>query len=181
LPDAVARAYAEKALPLLDAAIRRDARDLPALQSKVGALWSLNQPEDALSACDAILADWPESEVTLHAAGNLSLELNRPDSARTYLERAVRANPWRWQYHQGLAIASFRKGEWERGARECSQSLQLNPANAASRSLLIQCRLGTGDKAKANAEFEVLLQHTPEDRRPNLRQWYQEQLRRFQR
>jgi hypothetical protein len=181
LPDMVARAYAEKALPLLEGAIGRDGRDLPALQSRVGALWSLDRHEDALAACETILADWPESEVTLHAAGNLALELNRPDSARSFLERAVKANPWRWQYHQALAIASFRLGEWERGARECSQSLQLGPANAASRSLLIQCYLGGGHRDKAGHEYEILQHHTPENRRHHLRQWYDQQRLRFER
>jgi predicted CXXCH cytochrome family protein len=179
LPDAVASAFAKKAIPLLDSALARDPHDLAALQAKAGALWSLKRPGEALALCELILKEWPESEVTLHAAGSLALELNRPDAARDFLERATRANPWRWQYHQGLAVASFRRGDWERAAQECVQSLRLAPASSPSRSLLIQCYLGAGHKDKAQAEFEVLQHHTPENRRHHLRQWYDEQRQRF--
>lgn len=179
LPDSVAHQFGEKALPLLSQAIERDGHDIPALQAKSGALWSLNRREEALAVCETTLSQVAESEVTLHAAGNLALELNQPDAARGYFERAVQVNPWRWQYFQGLAVASFRRGEWNRAVDECQKSLRIAPANPSSRSLLIQCHLAAGQKDKAQAEFETLRHLTPESRREGLGTWYEEQRRRL--
>jgi Flp pilus assembly protein TadD len=179
MPEAVERQFAEKALPLLDGALSTDPRDLPVGQARADALWCLGHHEEALAAYETVLTARPESELALHGAASLALEMNRPEVARPFFERAVRVNPWHRPYYQGLAVASFRLGEWDRSARECHQALQLEPTNSASRSLLLQCDLCLGRKDEARAEFEALWQLTSESRRPALRRWYDEQLRRL--
>jgi Tfp pilus assembly protein PilF len=178
-PDDVARQFAAKALPLLTAAVSRDGHDWGARQAAADALWWLGRQEEALAAYVTILAAKPESERALQGAGTVALEMNRPEAARRYLERAVRVNPWRWHYHHQLALASFRLGEWERGTRECRESLRLGPTNAWSRSLLVQCYLALGRDGEARAEFETLLRLTPADRREQKRAWFEEQSRRL--
>jgi Tfp pilus assembly protein PilF len=178
-PQPVARQYAAKALPLLERALRRDGDDTPVAQARADALWCLGRRQEALAAYEKVLARKPRLETALHRAGDLALALNRPKEARAFLERAVRVNPWRWQYHHGLAVASFRLGEWHRGVRECRQSLRLEISNPASRSLLVQCYLCLGQEEKARAEFEVLWQLTAKDRRQDLRRWFEQQQRRL--
>jgi Tfp pilus assembly protein PilF len=178
-PDEVKRQYAEKALPLLERALARDAEDLPACEARADALWCLGRREEALAGYDTVLSHRPESETALHRAGSLALELNRPEAARSYLERAVGMNPWRWPYHFGLATASFRRGEWGRAVGECREALRLEPTNSATRSLLIQCYLGAGERDDALAEYETLRRLTPEDRREGLRRWFEGRLRQF--
>ena len=90
-------------------------------------------------------------------------------------------NPWNRKYHLGLAIACFRLSDWDRSVRACRQALRLEPSNSASHSLLLQCYLCLGRKEQAQAEFEILRQLTSEDRRPALRLWYEEQVRRLAR
>jgi hypothetical protein len=178
-PEGFAHRYAAKALPLLEASLQRDARDGPALKARGDALWSLDRREEALAAYEAVLALEPPMESALHEAGNLALALDRPEAARAYFERAIGVNPWQRQYHHGLAVALFRLGEWHRASRKCEESLRLEPFNAATRSLLIQCRLALGQNQEALADFETLLQLTAQDRRESLRSWFNEQQRRF--
>jgi Flp pilus assembly protein TadD len=177
-PQAVARQLAERALPLLETALTTAPHDLPAWEAKGDALYSLGRPEEALAAYATALAQKPDLETTLHAAAKLALEMDRPDTARTYLERLIRVNPWFWQYHHLLAAISYQKGEWQRAVRELRQSLKLEPFNSTTRRrLLIECYLRLGKKDKAQAEFETMLQLNTEDRRQDLRRWYEAQQR----
>lgn len=178
-PEAVERQYAEAALPLLERAFQRDDRDWPVCHARANALWGVGRHEEALSAFEAILSEKPDFETALHGAGNLALERNRLEAARSYLERAVRVNPWRRHYHHGLAVASFRRGEWDRAVKECQQALRLEPSNSPSRSLLVQCYLCLGHKDKARAEYETLRQLVSENRRADLRLWFEQQQRRL--
>jgi predicted CXXCH cytochrome family protein len=175
-PESVARQFAEKALPLLEAALKRDRHDVPLLEARGGTLWCLGREEEALAAYELALSEKPESETALHGAGKLALVLERLETSRSYLERAIRVNPWRWQYHHLLAAAYFQDEDWERAARACRQSLRLEPfSSTARRKLLVECYLRLGQKGKARAEFDTLLQLSPPDRRADLRRWFAEQ------
>jgi Flp pilus assembly protein TadD len=181
LPDDVARQFAEKALPNLERACRRDSEDLPAAVARGEALWLLGKKEDALAELERALRARPNSEATLHLLGNVCLAADRPGEARSYLERAVRINPWRWEYRKSLAAAQLRLGERGEALREAQQGLRLDPSNTALRSLVVQSYIGLGQRDKAQTEFEVLLEQTGTNRRFDLRMWYEEQLRRLPR
>jgi Flp pilus assembly protein TadD len=178
LPEPAARAFAESALPLLDGALRGHRHDPAAWEARGDALWRLGRPQDALAAYEAALAEQPERETALHAAGKLACLLGRVEKGRSYLERAARVNPRRWSYPHLLAAAAFRAGDWERAARECRASLRLEPFNSTSRrTLLIGCYLRLGQAGRARAEFETLLRMSPEGRREDLRRWFENQPR----
>jgi hypothetical protein len=179
MPEYAERQFAAKALPLLDRALEIDPHDWPVGQARGEALACLGRLEEALAAAEAVLSRRPESEVALHGAAFLALQMNRPVAARSFFERAARVNPWNRSYHHGLAVASFRLAQWDRSARECRQALRIEPSNSASHSLLLQCYLCLGQKDQAQAEFETLQHLTAESRQPALRQWYEEQVQRF--
>jgi Flp pilus assembly protein TadD len=178
-PEAAARKYAEKALPLLDGALARDRHDGAVLAARGTALRFLGRWDEALTAYEAALVEQPESETTLYNAGNVAVTLNRLDLAQLYFERALRVNPWRWYHHQGLCRVCFRRGDWDGAERACQAGLRLEPASTSLRSLLAQCYLGLGAKAQAQTEFETLERLIPENQRRDLRLWYEEQVRRF--
>jgi Tfp pilus assembly protein PilF len=179
LPEEVAGVFAAEALPLLERACRRDPKDAPAREARADALRSVARREEALAAYEALLAERPEAEQTLHRAGDLALAMNRLNEARSYLERAARVNPWRWTFHHGLAVAAFRSGEWAAAVGAAQEALRLEPASAATRSLLIQCYLATGDGEKADVQFATLLHSTPDERRPGLHRWFETERRRL--
>ena len=181
LPDAISRQFAATALPLLEAAVARDPRDFPAVESYGDALWTVGRPDEARVAYDAVLAAHPEAEKALMAAGNLARVTNRLDDARAFFERAINVNPWSWVYHQELARVSFRRKEWDRAIGECQQAVRLDPTNPGSRSLLVSCYLGSGRASKATAEYETLRDLTPADRRADLSEWFESEKRRLSR
>jgi len=178
MPAGAAREYAIAALPLLERAVKRDRRDWPAVEGRANALWVVGRKDEAMSIYEAALVVRPESEPTLAAAGNLALELNRVDAARSYFERAVRRNPWRSAYHHGLAVAAFRTGQWEPAVRECREALRIEPTADGTRSLMIQAYLWDGRKRPAETEYDILRQMTPEARRKDLARWFQEEQQR---
>ncbi len=180
-PPEFARQYAEQGLPLLEKALKRDPKDWPAWEARGDALWVLERREEALTCYETILAARPDSERTLERAGELALELNRPQTTQTYLERGLRINPWRWHFPYRLAIAHFRQGSWQPALKACQTAVRLEPFRLPSRSLLVQCCLAAGESENARTEFETLRQLTPDGRRADLQAWFAEQTKRFQR
>jgi Tfp pilus assembly protein PilF len=172
-PANIAREFAQKALPLLEEALKRDEHDAAVLESRGAALWSLGRRAEALTAYEAALTEEPNLETALHAAGKLSLELNRVRASVPFLERAIKVNPWRWEYHFVLAAAYFESYQWERALPELRTSLELEPFYATTRrKLLVRCYVRLGQKEQARAEFESLLKLSPETKRQDLRDWF---------
>jgi tetratricopeptide (TPR) repeat protein len=178
-PEQFRRQYAERALPLLEAAVGRDDEDVPAREARGDALWALGRQEKALSDYETILASRPDAETTLARAGDLLLELNRPAKARAHLGRLRDLAPGRWHHHHKMAVAAFRLGDWDQAIRACRESLRLEPFNPAPRSLLIQCYLAAGYRDRAAAEYETLRHLTPAGRRQDLQRWYDTAQRRI--
>jgi tetratricopeptide (TPR) repeat protein len=177
-PEEVARAIAGKGLPLLEGALKREQRDGAVWEAKGTALWCLGRNQEALAAYERALAEKPDWETTLHLAGKLALLLGRRKAGREYLQRAIRVNPWRWNYFHLLGTDSFRHRDWAGASRDLRHSLRLEPFRSTSRqALLIECYLRLGRMEKARAEYRKLLQLCPDDRREELRRRFQDRLR----
>src|SRR5262249_35813854 len=128
---------------------------------------------------ESALKQAPEREVTLVRGAELALRLDSPALARTYWERALRVNPWRWQYHQGLARTLIQLKEWSAAAQECRASLRLQPADTLrTRQWLIIALLNAGERGQAQAEFDVLLGLSKADQEEGLRGWFAQLLKR---
>jgi tetratricopeptide (TPR) repeat protein len=168
---------AELALPLLDAATAGDPRDVPAWEAKASALMLAGRADAAVAACDAVLAMDPERETTLFLAGVLAMGQKRPDDARLFAERAIRVNPWMWQYHQMLATARVQLSDWQGAANACRQAIKLEPANLPCRELLMRCYLRLGDKSGARGALEACLALMPPAEREDFRRVVEQQLR----
>jgi predicted CXXCH cytochrome family protein len=172
----VKRSLAAKAVPLLEAAAARDDEDLPALEARGTALWTLGQLDAAAADYERVLAKAPERENTLFLAAKLAQMLGRIDAGRSYAERAVRANPWRWQYHQALAQACAQANDWPGAMRECQEVFKLHAAEPGTRQLLVVCYLKLGDRPQAQREFDTLMGLNPPDAE-KLRAWFAQQMR----
>jgi hypothetical protein len=157
----VVRSLAERAMPLLESAVTRDDEDLPAWEARARALWSLGRADAAAAAYDRVLAKAPDRETALFMAADLGLRQRRFGDARALAERAVRANPWRWQYHQKLAEACASATDWAAALRSCREALKLNAADPGVRWLVVLCHIRLGDKPQAQKEFDTLLGLNP--------------------
>jgi len=68
-PDELSRRLAAQALPLLDAAVKRDRLDAAAWDAQGTALWTLERRPEALAAYETALSVRPDQENTLYLAG----------------------------------------------------------------------------------------------------------------
>lgn len=155
-PGKVGAALAERALPFLDTATRDRSDDLEAWEDQALALFFQQRPAEALNACEKALALDATREQSLYLAATLAGQLRETSRARHFAERAVKANPWMWQYHQLHAAALAQEGDWNAAAEACLKAIKINPASAPSRQLLITCYLRLGDLTRAQAEKKML-------------------------
>jgi hypothetical protein len=170
-PKPVRKALGERALPLLNMALQADGADLLGWEANATALWALGRTDEAAAAFEVVLIRAPQHEAALHSAATLAMERERPEAARAYWVRAVHVNPWRYEFHYGLAAACAQLREWAAAIAACQRALQLNPFHWEVRKVLIRCHLAMGAKDQARSEFERLLALDPPD--PDaLRRWY---------
>jgi hypothetical protein len=177
-PGPIARWLGATAQPLLQDALATAPIDSAAWEAQGSALWFQGRLEEALAAYTVGLKQAPERETTLYLAATVALRLKQRDAARMLVERAILVNPWRWQYHQMLAMLHAQNEDWHAAIGQCKETLALNPASPAARKLLVSCYLRAGDRAKAQNEFfDVLLPSSPPQQQESLRGWFERQMR----
>ncbi|HLJ93226.1 MAG TPA: multiheme c-type cytochrome [Gemmataceae bacterium] len=176
-PGSAARQLSARALPLLESSLGTTPADAPAWEAKGSALWFLGRSEEALAALQTALVHAPERETALYLAATLALRMQQRRVAQAYAERAIRVNPWRWQYHQVLVAIHAQANDWQAAVEECQKTLQLNAFSLASRRLLITSYLRVGNRTKAQAEFALLLPLVGPEQQESLRHWFERELR----
>ena len=104
----------------------------------------------------------------------LLARLQRPELARSALQKTIAVNPWRSDYRLALARACYQAGDWPGAVAACREAIRLNPELFEARSLLVQCYLRSHEPDKADAEFQILLRFYPASREV-WQQWYEQQ------
>jgi Tetratricopeptide repeat/Doubled CXXCH motif (Paired_CXXCH_1)/Cytochrome c554 and c-prime len=170
----IARLAALQGLPLLEAAVRDRPDDLPAREFLGHCLEILGRPDDALGAFEAVLQIEPNRELALRSCGRVLARLERPELARSALEKTIAVNPWKSDYRLELANTCYQAGDWPGAAAACREAIRLNPELVDARSLLVQCYLRSREPDNADAEFQILLRFYPASREVWQR-WYEQQ------
>jgi Tfp pilus assembly protein PilF len=173
---ALARSYewpesAAEALPLLEAALSARPDDVAAWECKGVALGRLGRYKESLAAFRTALDREPDRETTLFEAADHAARAGRREDAIAYWRRVIAISPWRAAYHANLAVALFQARDWREAAKESRATLRLDPADLASRQLLIDCELRLNDREAALKEFRTLLEFDPPDRAGLIR-WF---------
>lgn len=113
-------------------------------------------------AAEHYLAAWklrPTERYLLVALGRVHLDQNEPDLAMPALLAAARSgNPRAIEQAKGLLPNRYPY------VYEFEQALALDPTNVELRRELAYLHLAMGQPARAQREFEALLQHAPNDR-----------------
>jgi hypothetical protein len=172
IPGWSAPVVSRLALPLLETSLKGHPADGPAWEAKGTALWQLGRREESLSAFQRALATAPNQEEALVAAGTRAAQLGKREEALGDFEQAIAINPFRADYQQVVALIHSQRQEWNAAVAAARTSLQLNPSNHEARMILIQCLLKTRALAKAQREFQVLLDHDPPGR-DALQAWFE--------
>ncbi len=180
LPDNMAKYYAQKALPLLEKAVSNDPLDHAAVETLGDALSLLKYFGTARDNYQRALKLSPASETTWHALGILELETNQYPAAVIAYEKAATINPYNPNYFLGLARALFRQGKMAECIKVAQQGLKVDQNNVKIASLLIQAQLAQGEKASAMGMFEKLADLTPKNRQLELKNWWDEEFRKWE-
>jgi Flp pilus assembly protein TadD len=109
-------------------------------------------------------------------SGSIEFSIRPKRSSRDPWQRALRLNPWNWEYHDGLANAYAQRGEWKEAVEQCQEALKLNIAALETRKLLVKCLLQLREKDKAQKEFMTLMDFDPPDSQ-RLKDWFSEENR----
>jgi tetratricopeptide (TPR) repeat protein len=165
------QALAGRALGLLDSALQRDDRDLAAVESRGNALWFLGRLDEAMGTYERVLALAPDRETTLFQAANLSFRLGRLEAARSFAQRLLTVNPWRWEYHLALARIQAQANDWLASRDSCLAARKLNALQPGVSRQLVVCHLRLRNRSEAETEFETLLHLLPAQAE-ELRRWF---------
>jgi Tfp pilus assembly protein PilF len=139
--------------PALEAASRRDDRDLAAREA-IGHVLALQERRaEALAAYEAVLATAPNRETALDGAATMAELLGKTETALVYWRRAVAANPWMPDYRRGLVLLLVKRESWDEARPECQAWVRLDPISTEARSNWVLCLLAAGQKDEARAEF----------------------------
>jgi Flp pilus assembly protein TadD len=163
---------ATHAIPRLVEAIRDRPDDLLARGSLGLAFGVLRRNDDALHAFEEVLRLQPRDELAQRSVGLLLADLHRPAEAVQALEKTIAGNPWHSADHEALAKICFEIKDWGRAIAAGREAVRLNPTLIQTRSLVIQSYLRSGQVAKADEEFRILLAFNPAAARI-WRQWYE--------
>jgi Flp pilus assembly protein TadD len=172
----LARLAAARAVPLLEAAVRDRPDDLRARESLAYALGMLDRLAEARHAYEQVLRVDPHRESTLPYLARALSALRQPNLAGAALREAIAVNPWRSDYRLALARNCAQARDWPGAVAACREAIRLNPELLEARALLVQGYLGSGESAKADAEFQTLLKFSPAGR-DGWQQWYETQMR----
>jgi tetratricopeptide (TPR) repeat protein len=174
---AVTDHLSKQALPLLDQATARAPDDVPALEARGFALFAQGRPDEALGALEAALAKAPDRELALTFAARVARARGRLDLAETYARRLVEKYPQVAAHQYRLAVLLAQRKAWPEARRAAEAAVRADAFHAESRALLIAACFETGDRGRAEAEFEALGAIQP-DYQEKVRPWFAERLRR---
>jgi tetratricopeptide (TPR) repeat protein len=139
-------------------------------------LWKDKRADDALATLEKALTLAPRRELTLERAARISMERGELERSVAYWQRLIKVAPSRWQSHGFLAQTLALQQKWPAAVKACRAALRLNPFEARTRMLLIDCLIHSGQKKQAKDEFDLLLApHPPQS--DQLRRWFNDLLR----
>jgi hypothetical protein len=155
-----------KALPALDAALRRAPDDHVAGEARGHALGLRGLWAEALNAFEGVLAGAPDRELALVGAAAAAEAAGKAEAARDYWRRAVAINSWAPDYRRRLVQLLVKRERWAEAEPQAAAWVRLDPMSAEARTARVQCLLAAGRKEEARAEFAHIEALAP----PNLRE-----------
>jgi tetratricopeptide (TPR) repeat protein len=150
---------AERALALVDKALRRDTANPEAHALRADILRQMGRQDDFMAALrDALAADPLYLPARLELGIALAQRGERAE-AQKELEAVLRQNPLhpRGHYNYGTLLSEL--GRWEDARRQFTRALELDVTYCQSYEALITADLKLGDHAGAAATMERLRQH----------------------
>ncbi len=145
-------------------AAARAAREQEAVTSLGPAIEAFNagRYEDAVRACEAVIAGKPQSAQARHLCGRALMALHRHAGAERQLQAALELDPDLADAHGDLATIRFEAGDYEAAEKHARDAVAAQPAEARFREVLARVLEATGRDRDALAELFAALEFAPE-------------------
>jgi tetratricopeptide (TPR) repeat protein len=153
----------EKAVGLLDEALRVDAGSAEAWNELGGVAMARNDHATALQHFEQALAAKSGLPYVLLNAGQACDRLGKLGEAERYFREALRWEPGNPEGRQGLGLALAKRGQLGEAERELLEAVRLRPALGAAWNNLGVLYLQQRDGAKAMRAFEQGIAQAPGD------------------
>ncbi|MDP1673470.1 MAG: tetratricopeptide repeat protein, partial [Burkholderiales bacterium] len=142
----------------------RAAREQEAVTSLGPAIEAFNagRYEDAVRACEAVIAGKPQSAQARHLCGRALMALQRHAEAERQLQAALELDPDLADAHGDLATIRFEGGDYEAAERHARDAVAAQPAEARFREVLARVLEATGRDRDALSELFAALEFAPE-------------------
>ncbi|MGV3629450.1 MAG: tetratricopeptide repeat protein [Betaproteobacteria bacterium] len=142
----------------------RARRDRMAAAALIPAMARFNEKkyEDAVRACQAVIAQSPRSAQANHLCGRALSALGRYAEAMPYLRAAVAADPDLAAAHGDLADVLLKSGEPGAAEDSCRRAVALRPDELGGRLRLVEILENAGRTAEALVELSIAQEFFPE-------------------
>lgn len=146
------------------AAAARAAREKEAVSSLGLAIEAFNagRYEDAVRACESVIAGQPESAQARHLCARALMALKRNAEAERLLKAALELDPDLADAYGDLATVRFEAGDHEAAEKHARDAVAAQPADARFRVVLADVLQETGRDRDALAELFAALEFAPE-------------------
>jgi len=146
------------------AAAAREAREREAVSSLGPAIAAFNagRYEEAVAACEAVIAVQPHSAQVRHLCGRALMALKRPADAGRQLQAALQIDPGLADAHGDLATIRFEAGDHEAAEKHARDAVAAHPAEARFRAVLADVLQVMGRDREALSELTAALEFAPE-------------------
>ena len=86
-----------------------------------------------------------KNAMNAYVLGKAYFEVEQPESAAQYFQRAILADPTFWQARAGMGLVFIESAKWKRCIESFERVLELNPEQEAAIQNLAHCeaQLGT--------------------------------------
>ena len=153
----------KQAQQALDATLRLDPENLPALVLQIDVLDKQGQSEAAQQLLARQLKAQPDSAYLQHALGMWLLHHGQNEFALLGLSRAVELEPNNKQYRYDLATTLHEEQELEAAQKQLQEIVQRHPADRKARVLLINYWKESGQLQNVQVLLAQLEQMNPDD------------------
>lgn len=117
-------------------------------------LWTQKQYPEAATQLQAELENDPSHAQSMLYLGDTDLQLDKPDDARPWLEKAIKLNPSLWLGDLDLGIIDSDAGHNEEALRELEVAEKLQPTEVNVHWRLARLYRTMGRREEAKAEFD---------------------------
>ncbi len=148
-------------VPLLPSQVNPSKDALINQAGEVGELIALEDYDQAETAFQRLVKDYPTTPFVHYAYGSLLADLARYDEAKQQFKEEIKVNPQSAMAYMRLAFVDLRLNEPKRALPLAEKSAQLAPESFIAHYLLGRALLGAGQVQEAVKELEIARRLAP--------------------